>query len=161
MFCFDSLNNFLMLCEQNQKVLHHVHWFFVTLNVSLSQEVSRGYQCVCQPGFVGRHCEVQRNRCASTPCKNGGHCHALLEGFMCECPQGFTGATCEVRIRSSQVERQCVAYIASIFHFWGKHVCSLPIFLYKGAKRPVQSKPMSQQGAVPQPCGRLLLQLHR
>ncbi|XP_077954217.1 protein jagged-2-like [Gasterosteus aculeatus] len=53
--------------------------------------------CVCQPGFVGRHCEVQRNRCASGPCRNGGRCHALPDGFMCECPRGFAGTTCEVQ----------------------------------------------------------------
>lgn len=67
----------------------------------LFQEVARGYQCVCQAGFVGRHCDVPRNRCASSPCRNGGRCHALLDGFMCECPQGFAGTTCEVRTGSS------------------------------------------------------------
>lgn len=60
------------------------------------QESFRGYQCICQPGFVGRHCEFQRNRCASGPCRNGGRCHALLDSFMCECQPGFTGMTCEV-----------------------------------------------------------------
>uniref|UniRef100_A0A8C2Z2F7 Delta-like protein n=1 Tax=Cyclopterus lumpus TaxID=8103 RepID=A0A8C2Z2F7_CYCLU len=58
-------------------------------------KVSHG--CVCLAGFVGRHCELQRNRCASGPCRNGGRCHALLDGFMCECPQGFAGTTCEVQ----------------------------------------------------------------
>ncbi|MEQ2219254.1 hypothetical protein XENOCAPTIV_014867, partial [Xenoophorus captivus] len=37
----------------------------------------------------------KRNRCSSSPCRNGGRCHALLEGFVCDCPQGFTGTTCE------------------------------------------------------------------
>lgn len=67
------------------------------------QEAARSYQCVCQAGFVGRHCEVQRNRCASSPCRNSGRCHALLDGFVCECPRGFTGATCEVRTGSSSL----------------------------------------------------------
>lgn len=66
------------------------------LHLLLLQGSSRGYQCVCQPGFVGRHCELQRNRCASAPCRNGGRCHALLDGFVCECPPGFTGSVCEV-----------------------------------------------------------------
>lgn len=64
--------------------------------LSSHQDMAKGYQCVCQPGFVGRHCEVQRNLCSSSPCKNGGQCHALLDHFLCQCLQGFTGATCEV-----------------------------------------------------------------
>jgi len=67
----------------------------VTAAPVLQEGGARG--CVCWPGFVGRHCELQRNRCASGPCRHGGRCHALMDGFMCECPQGFAGTTCEVR----------------------------------------------------------------
>ncbi|KAM3842788.1 protein jagged-2-like, partial [Diretmus argenteus] len=67
-------------------------------NGGICKETPRGHQCVCPPGFMGRHCEVQRNRCAGGgPCKNGGRCHTLLDSFMCECPHGFSGPTCDVQ----------------------------------------------------------------
>uniref|UniRef100_A0A665X7A8 Delta-like protein n=1 Tax=Echeneis naucrates TaxID=173247 RepID=A0A665X7A8_ECHNA len=84
--CIDMENGFKCLCPPQ--------WTGKTCQIG---QAARGYHCLCQPGFVGRHCEIQRNRCASSPCRNGGRCHTLLDGFMCECPQGFTGTTCEVQ----------------------------------------------------------------
>lgn len=75
----------------------HCHW---TLHVSLFllQEGPRGYHCQCPPGFVGTHCEIQRNKCDSRPCQNGGRCHAVLDGFVCQCPPQFAGQLCEVSL---------------------------------------------------------------
>lgn len=73
------------------------HQIIFTHFLPLCQNLPRGYQCLCQPGFMGRHCELQRNRCSSSPCRNGGRCHTLLDGFICKCPSGFSGSTCEVR----------------------------------------------------------------
>lgn len=62
------------------------------------QESARGYHCHCPPGFVGTHCEIQRNKCNSKPCQNGGQCHAVLDSFVCECPPEFAGQLCEVSL---------------------------------------------------------------
>ncbi len=68
------------------------------LFVSVQELVHGGYHCQCPPGFVGLHCEVSRNKCASGPCQNGGRCHVILDSFVCECPPNYAGMLCEVRI---------------------------------------------------------------
>lgn len=67
--------------------------------MSVQELVHGGYHCQCPPGFVGLHCEVSRNKCASGPCQNGGHCHVILDSFVCECPPNYAGMLCEVRFR--------------------------------------------------------------
>lgn len=71
-----------------------------------------GYHCQCPPGFVGTHCEIQRNKCASNPCQNGGRCHVVLDSFVCECISDFAGMLCEVSIRSRCLNWVRVAYEA-------------------------------------------------
>uniref|UniRef100_H2UBB8 Delta-like protein n=1 Tax=Takifugu rubripes TaxID=31033 RepID=H2UBB8_TAKRU len=55
----------------------------------------QGRLCLCPPGFLGTHCETQRNECASRPCQNGGQCRAASDGFVCQCPPEFAGQTCQ------------------------------------------------------------------
>ncbi|KAJ8259663.1 hypothetical protein GJAV_G00172030 [Gymnothorax javanicus] len=33
--------------------------------------------------------------CAQGVCKNGGHCHPVLEGYGCVCKRGFSGINCQ------------------------------------------------------------------
>lgn len=60
------------------------------------QDGFRGYVCQCQPGFVGKHCEVQQSVCASSPCQNGAQCVATHTSYQCQCVTGYTGTHCEV-----------------------------------------------------------------
>lgn len=71
-----------------------------------SQDGTRGgYHCQCPPGFVGTHCEIQRNKCASGPCQNGARCHVVLDSFVCECLSGYAGPLCEVSSRGLAVSK--------------------------------------------------------
>lgn len=55
--------------------------------------------------FVGPHCEIQWNPCASSPCHNGV-CRSIgMTRFKCECYQYFIGETCEIEVDS------CAAHV--------------------------------------------------
>lgn len=56
--------------------------------------------------FVGPHCEIQWNPCASSPCHNG-ICRIDMKRFKCECYQHFIGETCEIEVDSC-LSQTCV-----------------------------------------------------
>uniref|UniRef100_A0A493SSA7 Sushi, nidogen and EGF like domains 1 n=1 Tax=Anas platyrhynchos platyrhynchos TaxID=8840 RepID=A0A493SSA7_ANAPP len=56
------------------------------------------FLCVCEPGYVGHHCELEVDECQSEPCKNGGTCRDLPGSFVCFCPEGFVGIQCEEEV---------------------------------------------------------------
>lgn len=46
------------------------------------------YRCDCKPGYMGRHCEIKLNYCATNPCLNGGVCTTNPNGTpFCICPE--------------------------------------------------------------------------
>lgn len=65
-------------------------------------EDKRGdYQCNCQFGFTGPHCETEISvhpLCDNRPCQNNGTCKVAPNSskIECECVKGFTGARCEI-----------------------------------------------------------------
>ncbi|XP_068548785.1 sushi, nidogen and EGF-like domain-containing protein 1 isoform X4 [Anas acuta] len=56
------------------------------------------FLCVCEPGYMGHHCELEVDECQSEPCKNGGTCRDLPGSFVCFCPEGFVGIQCEEEV---------------------------------------------------------------
>ena len=56
---------------------------------------SETFDCTCATGWEGPTCEINKNDCATNPCKNNGVCADALNDFTCSCQAGFTGKTCD------------------------------------------------------------------
>ncbi|XP_074848983.1 protocadherin Fat 1 isoform X2 [Carettochelys insculpta] len=55
-----------------------------------------GYYCKCPALFMGTHCEVSVNPCASNPCLYGGTCISVSDDFVCQCRGQYTGQRCQL-----------------------------------------------------------------
>ena len=53
------------------------------------------YECRCEDGYSGQHCELELDECDSDPCLNGAFCVDFPSRFRCECNDGFVGDLCE------------------------------------------------------------------
>ncbi|XP_021927336.1 basement membrane-specific heparan sulfate proteoglycan core protein isoform X6 [Zootermopsis nevadensis] len=71
------------------------------------------YNCTCQEGFSGQHCEMETDLCAALhPCHNGGQCVGTPNSYKCRCPTGYGGTNCEQAAEfSSEVSFQGDGYI--------------------------------------------------
>lgn len=54
-------------------------------------DLDPSYECACEAGFTGFHCQVDIDECADEPCLNGGMCHDWINTFNCTCADGFEG----------------------------------------------------------------------
>ncbi|KAJ8020449.1 Protein eyes shut-like [Holothuria leucospilota] len=52
------------------------------------------YNCSCDEGYFGTHCQDE-DPCIASPCFNGGTCLSSGASFTCVCPTGFQGNLCE------------------------------------------------------------------
>ena len=52
-------------------------------------------RCVCKPGFSGKKCENNDDKCRGVQCQNGGTCENKKNGYQCKCRSGFSGKKCE------------------------------------------------------------------
>lgn len=86
-----------LMCDVG-KAVHHViaSWLFEAccLQIYKSASCTFSYRCDCEPGWVGRNCDLDRNDCLPSPCQNAGTCIDKLNGFTCKCRQGFIGKSC-------------------------------------------------------------------
>ncbi|XP_072352995.1 protocadherin Fat 1a isoform X3 [Scyliorhinus torazame] len=55
-----------------------------------------GYFCKCTSLFMGIHCDVAVNPCASNPCLYGGTCIPVNDDYICQCRGQYTGQRCQM-----------------------------------------------------------------
>ena len=55
------------------------------------------FECVCENGWTGIHCELKVNYCENVRCLNNGVCRPLFLNFTCEClGTSYSGRYCEI-----------------------------------------------------------------
>lgn len=56
------------------------------------------YICLCQTGFTGKQCQINRQLCQSNTCRNDGVCNQISNTtFVCLCSSKWQGNRCEQR----------------------------------------------------------------
>ncbi|CAK8692602.1 protein jagged-1b-like [Clavelina lepadiformis] len=54
------------------------------------------FECKCDPGYEGVHCELNVDDCVGSPCENGGTCIDEVNSYKCICAEGWEGKYCEI-----------------------------------------------------------------
>lgn len=54
------------------------------------------YECDCNAGWEGDHCDSRIDLCSPDPCSNGSGCDTNGITFECDCVDGYTGDFCEI-----------------------------------------------------------------
>jgi hypothetical protein len=76
------------------------------------------FNCSCNPGWSGVHCETQINYCQNVTCQNKGVCHPSLGDYTCQClGSSYSGRHCEIisqTLATRQTTCKTFGYIAII-----------------------------------------------
>ncbi|XP_068096159.1 protein crumbs homolog 1 isoform X2 [Hyperolius riggenbachi] len=107
-------------------------------NFSNCTEVNGVLGCSCQPGFVGKRCEIDYDECESNPCLNNGLCQNLPNRFHCICDLNFAGEFCEIDL-SDFLSPEIFTAVASVILALFFAVCTgLCIFIAVASMRSSQ-----------------------
>jgi hypothetical protein len=76
------------------------------------------FNCTCDDGWRGIHCETMIKFCDNITCMNNGVCRSLLLNYTCEClGDSYSGRHCEITSKKmiiSKIVSKSFAYIAII-----------------------------------------------
>ncbi|XP_041704506.1 protein crumbs homolog 1-like [Coregonus clupeaformis] len=67
------------------------------VNGGSCQDLWNLFNCSCEEGWTGRHCEHNTDTCASSPCIHG-NCSIQGLAYECACEFGYTGVDCEEEV---------------------------------------------------------------
>lgn len=84
-----SSNRLLFLCSF---IIYLLSLLQSQLNIShVFMYLAWSYFCQCEAGWMGQHCEQEKDECLPNPCQNGGSCLDRHNGFTCVCQAGYRG----------------------------------------------------------------------
>uniref|UniRef100_A0A803TFF7 Aggrecan core protein n=1 Tax=Anolis carolinensis TaxID=28377 RepID=A0A803TFF7_ANOCA len=71
--------------------------------VGTCQEQEGIITCLCPPGYMGEHCDIDVDECHSRPCLNGATCVDGIHNFTCLCLPSYGGDLCDIDLAECEV----------------------------------------------------------
>ena len=62
------------------------------------KDLINDYECICNKGWGGKHCEILLDHCILEPCGEHGRCITGYQSYTCECYQNWEGINCDEEI---------------------------------------------------------------
>lgn len=106
--------------NSGKQSIYFSSYLSVYLLVGICNETSNTtFECHCQIGWTGKHCELMINYCENITCENNGVCQPLFMNYKCECiGDSYSGRHCEIVSTRTVVLRKIsksFAYVVIIF----------------------------------------------